>query len=623
MKFFSNLLQAAWPLVVVGFLPVMVAGAAVAGEDVPTQPAIEDKAAPQSEEQRPVSYPVADEVPTVPHDATVGPPLPPMPPTGPPRTSAARVWVRGPFESIQVNTNNRGKNIVGDAANESSIAVDPNDPNKMAIGWRQFASINSDFREAGIAYSRDGGESWVNLGVLDPGMFRTDPVLRSDAFGNFYYSSLSTRALRSVEVFKSTDGGVTWSDPVPAFGGDKQWISVDATGGMGDGHVYQIWNVQFSCCPPNDFTRSIDAGLSFQGPWAVPKPSMKWGTMDVGTDGSLYLGGTVLNQSTHLISRTDNAQNPGVMPSFQFVNYVDLGGSTRSHGGSGTPNPVGLLGQVWTVTDHSDGPSRGNVYMLSSVDPPGPDPLDVNFIRSTDRGLSFSDPVRVNDDPPGSNTWQWFGTMSVADSGRIDAVWDDTRDNPHDVKLSELYYAYSTDAGETWSYNIPITKVFNSHLGFPRQNKMGDYNDMVSNEVGVLLTYCATFNGEQDIYFMRLEIDCNENGVHDGDDIARGTSKDNNHNGIPDECEECTGNEEISKAKCKDRRGAGKLTVKLKYGSQRDSFRVELTSGQSVEGNLNPKGKGKAKFKNLPLGEGTATATWGCGAQAQKDYRCE
>ncbi|UCC29970.1 MAG: hypothetical protein JSU86_17440, partial [Phycisphaerales bacterium] len=46
--------------------------------------------------------------------------------------------VRGPFVSIQVNVDSYGNNIVGDAANEPSIAIDPTDPDKIVIGWRQF-----------------------------------------------------------------------------------------------------------------------------------------------------------------------------------------------------------------------------------------------------------------------------------------------------------------------------------------------------------------------------------------------------------------------------------------------------------------------------------------------------
>ena len=47
----------------------------------------------------------------------------------------------GPFTSFQVNVDANGNNILGDAANESSIAVDPTNGNKITIGWRQFDSV--------------------------------------------------------------------------------------------------------------------------------------------------------------------------------------------------------------------------------------------------------------------------------------------------------------------------------------------------------------------------------------------------------------------------------------------------------------------------------------------------
>src|SRR6266508_2372448 len=54
----------------------------------------------------------------------------------------------GPFTSFQVNVDANGNNIVGDAANEPSIAVNPTDGSKMGIGWRQFDSVLSNFRQA-------------------------------------------------------------------------------------------------------------------------------------------------------------------------------------------------------------------------------------------------------------------------------------------------------------------------------------------------------------------------------------------------------------------------------------------------------------------------------------------
>jgi len=123
------------------------------------------------------------------------------------------------------------------------------------------------------------------------------------------------------------------------------------------------------------------------------------------------------------------------------------------------------------------------------------------FARSLDGGFTWSSPIRVNDDP-GTSAWQWFGTMSVAPSGRIDAVWLDTRDDPG-TYLSSLYTSSSTDRGATWSANERLSGSFDPHVGWPNQSKMGDYFDMRSDDQGFSLAWAATFNGEQDVYFTR------------------------------------------------------------------------------------------------------------------------
>ena len=104
---------------------------------------------------------------------------PPGIPSKGPR-SAATPWVQNGFVSVQVNVDAQGNNIVGDAANEPSIAIDPTDPDKIVIGWRQFDTIASNFRQAGRAYSHNRGLNWTSPGVLQPGAFRSDPVLDGD-----------------------------------------------------------------------------------------------------------------------------------------------------------------------------------------------------------------------------------------------------------------------------------------------------------------------------------------------------------------------------------------------------------------------------------------------------------
>jgi len=63
--------------------------------------------------------------------------------------SPAYNYTMSNITTVQVNVDVNGQNIVGDAANEPSIAIDPNDHNKMVIGWRQFNSVTNNFRQAG------------------------------------------------------------------------------------------------------------------------------------------------------------------------------------------------------------------------------------------------------------------------------------------------------------------------------------------------------------------------------------------------------------------------------------------------------------------------------------------
>jgi hypothetical protein len=441
------------------------------------------------------------------------------------------------YQSVQVNVDAAGKNIVGDAANEPTLAIDPTDPARLVIGWRQFDSTASDFREAGWAYSHDGGQSWTFPGVLEEGWFRSDPVLAADLDGTFFYYSLTNDPYYSCQMFISDDGGVGWTGPISAYGGDKQWMDIDLTGGIGSGNIYAAWDYA-GCCGDNWFTRSVDHGVSYMSPIEIPQYP-NWGTVAVGPDGALYIvGRSDFDMSTFVLAKSTNAQNPAAIPTFPVTSTVPLGGTLLYYLDPAGPNPQGLLGQVWVAVDHSGGPYHNYIYVLCSVDPPGADPLDVMFTRSTNGGTAWSTPVRVNDDAPGNNAWQWFGTLSAAPNGRIDAVWNDTRNNPGGFN-SQLFYSYSENAGATWAPNIAVTPAWNPLLGWPGtppQKKIGDYYDMTSDDAAVNVAYAATFNGEEDVYFMRLG-DCNNNGVHDGTDIASGTSTDLNGNHVPDECE--------------------------------------------------------------------------------------
>src|SRR5439155_2717180 len=96
-----------------------------------------------------------------------------------------------------------------------------------------------------------------------------------------------------------------------------------------------------------------------------------------------------------------------------------------------------------------------------------------------------------------------FGTLAVAPNGRIDSIWFDTRNAANNTD-SQLFYPYSTDAGDTCSPNFSVSIAVNPFIGYPNQNKLGDYMTIVSDNTGGDVAYPATFNQEQDVYYVRL-----------------------------------------------------------------------------------------------------------------------
>lgn len=415
----------------------------------------------------------------------------------------------GSFTSFQVNVDASGQNIVGDAANECAISVNPLDGSKKVIAWRQFNDVSSNFRQGGWGYTANGGATWTFPGVLENNVFRSDPVTKSDEIGNFFYLSLQSDVNQSFfcdDLWRSLNGGQTWtllSGERGAGGGDKQWFTIDKTNGPGHGFQYQA-DDGINCSGGGvQFQRSVDGGVTWQNPVLIPS-SPTDGTLDVDSTGNVFVGGE--GSSNFICARSSNAQIATQTPKFDQTTSVNMGGFL----GFGGINPAGLDGMAFLAIDHSGGAMNDNIYMLASVVPNGRSTTDVMFVRSTDGGLTFSAPKKINDDPVNPSKWHWFGTFSVAPNGRLDAVWYDTRNAANNTD-SQLFYSWSTDGGLTWAPNVAVSNSFNPFEGYPNQSKIGDYITMVSDSTGADVAYSATFNfnasrnqHEEDVYYVRV-----------------------------------------------------------------------------------------------------------------------
>lgn len=186
-------------------------------------------------------------------------------------------------------------------------------------------------------------------------------------------------------------GGQTWPQDVFAYAGDKQWITIDRTGGIGHGIVYMVStsNTAAQCNVGSEFTRSIDGGLTY--PPSLPMPGNAIAsTLAYASDGTLYFFGATFPRTTTLLppekfelTISVDAQDPMATPTFSDPLAIDLAGYAVF---GGAVNPAGIVGQAWIAVDRSAGPHKDNVYVLSSVKPLlTSDPLDVMFARSRDR----------------------------------------------------------------------------------------------------------------------------------------------------------------------------------------------------------------------------------------------
>jgi len=109
--------------------------------------------------------------------------------------------------------------------------------------WRQFNSVQSKLSgRGGWGLQTDGGTTWTFPGVLETNVFRSDPgVLKSERQEgkNLFISGLC-RTFLPLTCTVARNFGQTWTVSKPdgggtRGGGDKQWFTIDKTGGSRHG----------------------------------------------------------------------------------------------------------------------------------------------------------------------------------------------------------------------------------------------------------------------------------------------------------------------------------------------------------------------------------------------------
>jgi hypothetical protein len=392
---------------------------------------------------------------------------------------------------------------------EPWIDVNPTDPDNIVGIWQQDRWSNGGARGLVAAVTKDGGAGWQQ--VVIPGISlcsggdydrSTDPWVTFGPDGTLHQLALSFNDVaapfeprdfdHALLASRSTDGGLTWSDPVEVIRdldanvfNDKQSITADPTDAD---LVYGVWDrlvfppseraavisgfVTAAFRGPAWFARSTDGGLTWEPAREIYDPGQNDQT--IGNQIVVLPDGTLVDVFNEI--RNDNRHG-------RFGGNVAL---IRS-GDSGTSWSrrivVDRLGTIG-ITDPDTGHAvrTGDIIPEVAVDPTnaalyvvwqdarfsGGQFDSIAFSESLDGGLTWSAPIKVNltlDDVPPGNQQAFTPSVHVAADGTIGVTYYDFRNNtaseetlPTDYFLVHCHPSTTdcTDA-DSWTDETQIT----------------------------------------------------------------------------------------------------------------------------------------------------------------------
>jgi len=413
-----------------------------------------------------------------------------------------KAFLSGLFVLFFINTHAQFTNVLVGAQNdpeEVSIAINKFNTNEMAAG----ANISNSY------YSADGGQTWNQNNLTSTFGVWGDPCLFIDTAGDFYFIHLSFPAsgnwIDRIVCQKSTNAGQTYNNGSymglnGAKAQDKAWAAVDFKSNTWRNHIYVTWTQfdDYGSSLSTDssvilFSKSSDAGST----WSVPQRlntvagdcidsdnTVEGAVPCTGPNGEVYVSwagplGLLFDKSTDGgATWLNNDIFVSTMPG--GWNYA-ISGLDRANG-----LPI-------TACDVSGGPHHGTIYINWSDQRNGSTDTDVWLVKSTDGGLTWTPPARVNDDAPGKQQFLTWMTIDQV-TGYLYFTYYDRRNYNGDT--TDVYMACSKDGGNTFTnYLVSQTPFVPDVSTF-----FGDYINIDAHNNVVRPIWMRMDNGALSVY---------------------------------------------------------------------------------------------------------------------------
>jgi hypothetical protein len=482
-----------------------------------------------------------------------------------PVTTGNLVAVSGdsPFADCTADdvTGQPGTNFL-DSEVEPYVDVNPDDSQNLVGVWQQDRWSNGGARGNVAATSFDGGESWtvtplpgVTLCTDGPFQRASDPWVSFGPDGTAYAMSLVLDidpppgreggfGRNGMMVNRSTDGGLTWDDPVvlvetddPRILHDKNAITADP---ITAGFAYAVWDrltlpagaviqpdtaVAIGFRGPIQFTRTTDGGVTWEPVRTIYDPGGV--NQTIGNQIVVQPDGTLVNFFNEILNFRSDDGGQQFEFNLSLLRSPDKGDTWLPRG---RPIRAQKLRPRGVVTPDNGTPVRAAAVLFDVAVDPNTGTLyavwqdgrfsgftheTVAFSMSIDGGLTWSAPIRVNQTPdegPVLRRQAFMPQVAVAGDGTVGVTYYDFRndiDGP--VELADHWLVHCHEACATtasWTREVRLTDESFDYEQAPFAGGLflGDYVGLAADATDFLPFFGVTTSDDPaDVVFRRVQ----------------------------------------------------------------------------------------------------------------------
>jgi hypothetical protein len=333
------------------------------------------------------------------------------PPGAAPRTGPAGPAATGTVPNVRVSADRYEVHV------EPSVAVNPRNPRQLLAACQVSPGADPEFLATYL--SSDSGATWQPGAVppLPAGANGDDVTVAFDAQGRGYVCATSDEGGRAIFVWRTDDGGRTFSAPVIVLADqycDHPWLATGQGSTPSARNVYVVWGSgNARTAPALDCARSTDGGQSFEPPRRILAASTVPSIVGAGPELAAGPDGLVCAVCDWTSQREPSGDITGQVVA---VVSTDWGHSFGPPVRLGSESSVVVLpGDVMPNSGPTVAASaQGSLYVAFPQRGAGTH-TDIVVLASHDRGRTWSQPARAT--PADGATY--FQPNLAVDAGRV------------------------------------------------------------------------------------------------------------------------------------------------------------------------------------------------------------